>query len=197
MEYRLDAIVRDVKIAVGEAPGRDTALSAQERLMLLQVDDIVRLHIEREAAEAVMRAPLHHLENVSAMRGECRWLSDCAGEIPLPPDWLRLIEFRMPDWSRSLTEVSTGQALRQRLGHDAPEWVFTPRRPLLMYGYYNGGVTLRYLGTTQPTATPVSALYAPRPTLWADDTIDIPSAEYPAVIASLAAVVRGIYTDRL
>lgn len=192
MRYKITEIVRDVCVQLGESPRRAAMLSADERAMTIQIDEIVVANVADEAAEAVLRTDRHRLEEVTQIVGVQRRLSGNSGEIVLPADYLRLVEFRMPDWTRSVYRVAAADSLRAILGDEAPEWLNTPNRPLLIYGGDTQGTTLRYYGTELPESTPHTALYAPRPQIWPDDTIEIPRSEYRQVVRNLVALIRAL-----
>lgn len=167
-----------------------------------------------EGARTVfLRAEADIIDEVLLIPGECTFGAGDIGEIPLPADFLRLVGFRMSDWPESLagfheperilsapeksgdTTEYAGEVLRHHPRDPAQIRIRRPEEtvrygPGVTLGYSRTGRVLRVFGSA-PGATPVTAVYLPRPQI-TSDRIWLPSGLEEDVARAVAGMVRDI-----
>ena len=105
----LSTILRDVRIALNMNHSCQ-ALIDEHDLDTLTLDERITSLVEPMACEVLMAAPLLDLGEGSPISDTVHWdhrRGHGAGTIILPPDFLRLITFRMSGWGRAATIIQT------------------------------------------------------------------------------------------
>lgn len=195
MNYDLDEIVRDVRVALDENEEINQILDDSTTLTL---DDIIRQKILHAVRYVLDRAPLWKIDNAvslcSAFDGYRRMNNPdyVCGVIELPEDFIRLKALKTVNGNLPVTEVS-GETLYMQQKSPVP--VFgTPSAPLcfLTEGsareleYYS-----IYVGDSETPDEKIEyATYIAEPTV-IDGVIDIPQRLYNEILymaASMTAV---------
>jgi hypothetical protein len=117
-----------------------------------------------------------------------------SGHILLPADFLRLLVFRMSDWSRSVSEVITEDDPRYDMQRSRYSGVKgTPDRPVVAITNQPVGKVLEFYSCTQGADVYIKmARYVPRPVIkMVDDVevIDLSPKIVRAVVYYAAALV--------
>lgn len=111
MDYSIDDIMREVRIALDENAGHNEVFATDSNTLTL--DEIIRQKIAHGIRAVIEAAPAFMLDNGTDFSGsEIVWESGCrgigCGRIRLPDDFLRLIVFRMSDWHIPVTTLTGG-----------------------------------------------------------------------------------------
>lgn len=149
--------------------------------------------------KALLDAPVADIDEAMPLTGAL--CTDGASRLlELPDDFLRLVEFRMSDWSRSMTEcgtLETGSVTRwhpEVLMHHPrgadPEQL---EAPALELGFGPKGRVLRIYGTG-PRSTVATARYLPAPQPEAA-SFTIPAGLFHAAASQLARMIHSIVCD--
>lgn len=105
MRYSVEALKRDVRIALGYDPS-STPLSDGGDIGALTIDEQIERQLADAARIVLEHAPSHLLDGGKAFGKTVGWKSRVGygmGFIELPDDFLRLVSFQMSDWSHAVT----------------------------------------------------------------------------------------------
>jgi hypothetical protein len=107
--YPVEDLIREVKVAIDENVSSQP-LAALGDIDTLKLDEIIASKVE-DAARLVHEGAAHYLLDAGMPFGaSVEWESEPgygAGRVNLPDDFLRLVTFRMSDWSYPVTEAIT------------------------------------------------------------------------------------------
>ncbi len=191
----VDKIIRDVRSAI-DMNTDNSQLLLEEDSDTLSLDTIISQKLCDGVRLVESEAPLHLLEHGHHLRGDIRWEENNSGWILLPDDFLRLISFRMSDWSQSINNVidSTNPLyLQQRSRWGGLRG--TPELPVCAIVQRNEGLSLEFYSCHNTSATIDDSLYLPLPTIDRNGGIDICERCYPACIYRIASLVLSTLKD--
>lgn len=149
--------------------------------------------------KTLAEAPLADIDEALPLTGTLCADGECR-RLELPDNFLRLVEFRMSDWSRSLTECGTTETGTVTRWH--PEILMhhprgadpEPREaPAIALGFGPEGRVLHIRGT-DPGATVATARYLPAPQPDATSFM-IPAGLFHAAASQLARMIHSIVCD--
>jgi hypothetical protein len=144
-----------------------------------------------DAARAVLsEAALSDIDEVSSIGSPAvSFGSDGRGVMTLPDDYLRLVSFRMSDWTRSVTIPmdATGDVYALRCSSRMSDRLKSPGVAVI---HSKSGRTLEIFGSSSD-ATVALALYVAMPTI-SDGVIHLPSALVSTVEKRTAEMVREV-----
>lgn len=109
MIIRTDALIRDVRLAL-DMNSQDKALTEGEDPDTLALDEIILGKLEQGARIVERDAPVWLLDSGKPLSGSLTFDKEVGkgrGRMKLPDDFMRLITFKMSDWSRAVTEAIT------------------------------------------------------------------------------------------
>lgn len=196
MICRFETVLRDVAAALGESPELDLICSADEKPLILPLRSLVGSYLPIAAADILSTASLADIDTDKSFAAKPERTGPDSGMLPLPGDFFRLTAFRMPDWRTDETNVTDERLLIARCKGRIPDELRRMRtadNPYLRIARHPEGLRLHFYGTSDPEAHPSSALYIARPR-WrrAENSIPLPEALYPSIIAATAAKIREI-----
>lgn len=192
--YRLENIMRDVRIAL------DENMSSEKLTLLGDVDtlslnDIIKSKVEEGVKRVHSSAPSYLLDCGHNFGEELYWGEMCSGWVLLPEDFMRLVVFQMDDWSR---------AVYHAISEDDPLYILqssrykglrgVPQRPVCAIAIRPEGRVLEFYSCKSEEAKVSRGVYLPYPCIDRDGGIEICMKCYTAVvytIASLASVTLG------
>lgn len=193
MDYTLQKIVRDVRLALNFDPAPSPAI--ETTLEALDLDTLIRA----KAVEAVRQA---HLQ-AQPCQLECAqpfeptglgivWTSGNAGWLALPADFLRLAAFEMSDWERPAGEPIDTDSMLYALQHSRFAGLRgSPQRPVVAIRRHSAGLVLEFYCCTSREAGIRRALYVPEPKInAATDSLAVSAPLYDEVIALTASKVK-------
>lgn len=144
-----------------------------------------------DAARAVLsEAALTDIDEVSSIDSPAiNFGSDGRGVMTLPDDYLRLVSFRMSDWTRSVSTPmdTTGDVYALRCSNRMLSRLKSPGVAVI---HSKGGRTLEIFGSSSG-ATVALALYIATPVI-DDGYISLPSALVSTVEKRTAEMVREV-----
>lgn len=173
MIRKIADLAREVRIALDQ---NDTveALTADLDPDTLTLDQVIESVLPEAVRRVHMEAPAHLLESGHHF-GECLYWGDQeSGWVMLPDDFMRLVSFRMSDWSRSVTEalpISHPNYILQRQPIKALRG--TARRPACFIALRPQGRVLEFYSCKSDRAAVAEALYLPQPRVDHGGGIDI------------------------
>ena len=192
MKYGVQDIVQSVKIALDENKVSE-ALIEEADVDTLTLNEIIKSKIVDAVKTVVLDAPHYMLDSGSPFGESISWQSSVgygAGSIFLPDDFLRLVSFKMSDWSYPITEVITdSHPLYKQQFSRFPGIKGNPQKPVVTMTSQSGGRVLQFFSCTAGESVTVEqASYIPIPSI-KDDMVEIGSRLYPAVIYHIAHLV--------
>ena len=189
MIYRVDDIIRDVRVCLDENRRGDD-LFAERDVDTLELDVIIASHIEEGARRVVEVASVDKIHNGhSFMDAAVVEHEDGSGSVALPDDFMRLLSFRMGDWVRTLHGAITADAPEYEVQQSRFGVRGCPERPVCAYVVTDEGKRLEYYTTQERPARMVRASYAAYPRLdEGDESIDLSEDLYVASVYMIAAL---------
>lgn len=197
MVYKVEDIVRRVRTEI-DRNMQSAQLAEFGDLETLSLDALIREKIPQAARLVVLRAPLHLLGWGIPFGEAVEWLTDYSGHTILPDDFLRLLSFKMDDWSQPITEIIESgtpeyerqqcpfAGIRGNASHPTCAIVHTPT-----------GLMLEWYGSNSNNAHIATAQYLPVPRIDALGRIVIPEKVYAAVVLLTASLVAAVYQSDL
>lgn len=191
-------IITDVRAAIDENTTA-AALSGYDS-DTLEMEDIIRSKIV-DGINAVRRqCPISFLEPTRVASGEAwpiRWIDTekCIGELLLPDDYLRLILFKMSDWSHGVSQhITPDDAL---YGQQFSRWQGVrgnATNPVVAISVSDetGRGVIQFFSSTSTGASAVM-VYVQRCEANGDGTYAIEKRVYRAAVLKIAALVAATY----
>lgn len=202
MSYNVDDIKKDVRVALDQNM-ISTQLANLGDIDTLSLDDIIESKIVDAAKIAEAEAPISLIDNaVSLPVGTINWKSAVGvgmGEIDLPTDFMRLVIFRMSDWSRSGKIITDTDPLYALQSSRFPGIRGNPQKPVVAICRYPTKLALEFYSSTAGSSVFVrQASYLAIPSVTETDgkkTIDISTLCYRSVIYFAAYLTALAYFD--
>jgi hypothetical protein len=202
MSYNVDDIKKDVRVALDQNM-ISTQLANLGDIDTLSLDDIIESKIIDAAKIAETKAPISLIDNaVSLPVGTINWKSAVGvgmGEIDLPADFMRLVIFRMSDWSRSGKVITDVDPLYALQSSRFPGIRGNPQKPVVAICRYPTKLALEFYSSTAGSSIFVrQASYLAIPSISETDgkkTIDISSLCYRSVVYFTAYLTALAYFD--
>lgn len=193
--YTVEDLVREAKVAIDENVSSQP-LAALGDLDTLTLDEIIASKVE-DAALLVHEGAAHHLLDAGKAFGtSIEWESEPgygAGKVNLPDDFLRLVTFRMSDWSMPVTEAITEDDVTYPMQSSRYAGVRgNPERPVVAIVHDAGRQVLEFYSCAAGPGVRVhSARYIPIPKINNGEISLCPKLER-AVIYRLASMTCAI-----
>jgi len=198
MDYPVAQLVKEAKVVLDENVSSE-ALAALGDVDTLTLDEIIRSKVEDAARLVTEQAPSWLVDNGKLLRGSVIWSSQPgygSGHILLPADFLRLLSFRMSDWSRPVSDA---------ISEDDPRYAMQSSRyggirgnaqkPVVAIVHGGSGQVLEFYSCEGGGDVYVkTARYASIPTVDTTGKINLSSKLERAIVyrmASLAATALG------
>ena len=167
MLYAVSDIKRDVRIAIDQNM-TSTALSALGDVDTLSLEEIIESKIETAARMVETSASHLLLDGGEPFADSIEWDSEQgngSGHIILPPDFMRLVSFKMSDWSMPVFEaISAEDPLYARQKSRYPGVRGCPQRPVVAIVQWPDGLVLEFYSCTAGSTVDVeSDCYLPYP----------------------------------
>lgn len=197
MVYKVADILRDVRIAMDNNGIEPKLLSAKDT-DTLELDDIIRGVIVDAIKVVEMSAPLQYIDsgyNFAKDNPQLYWNGDGSGKVLLPTDFMRLIVFRMSDWSRPVyTAISETDAQYVLQSSRFKGVRGNAQKPVCAIVKRPEGNVLEYYSSNSESATIDSAVYLPLPKI-EEDGVEISERCYKAVVYQCGAMALTILND--
>lgn len=186
-------LIEQVKVAIDENVS-SKALADLQDIDTLLLNDIIASKVEDAARLVILEAPYWLLGVGQTFPCPVRWEGSAGygpGSIVLPDDWLRLVSFRMSDWSMGVTDA---------IDQSSPEYAMqrsrfvgvrgNPESPVVAIVQSGAGLVLEFYSCSMgPEVTVADARYLPVPKI---DTnagkIDLPDKLVPSIVYRIAAM---------
>lgn len=147
MVYKISDILRDVRIAIDENATSDTLVNLSD-IDALTLDEIIRSKIEDGVRMVCLAAPVVMLGSGDTFVETIGWHKEIgigSGRVILPKDFLRLITFKMSDWSHAVnTPISEDDPLYLVQTSKFKGVKGTPEMPVVALVQYADGLSLEF-----------------------------------------------------
>lgn len=207
-------MLEEVRIAM-DMNARNAPMVGINDLDTLTLDDMIRHYLPIAAREAETAAPQHLLGAGQPFATSIGWegsIGSGSGRILLPDDFLRLVSFKMSDWSYAVTAaIEETDPLYRLQGSRYAGVRGNPQRPVVALLHEARGLMLQFWSCKAGANVKVTrARYIPIPKIGSDGMIEISSKLKDAVVyktayltalgtkdAELATAMSSIYNELL
>lgn len=185
-------ILEDVRMALDENRVSTTLVDSDT----LSMNDIIVSKMVQAVKNVEMSVPVHMLEGVY-FSASINWKmveGIGAGSLFLPSDFMRLVSFKMSDWSYAVSSVILGDTedYRKQISR-YPGVRGCPQRPVCALVNSSTGLTLEFFSCTAGTGTGIEkALYVAEPVISGGDIVVSPKC-YNAIIYTCAGLSCSAY----
>lgn len=194
MIYKTENIARDVRVVL-DRNHVSTPLAGFSDADTLDVDEIIRSCMVLAVRNVHTAAPVYLLEHGHNIGDEIYWNGDGSGWLLLPADFMRLVSFRMSDWSRTLYEAITPDDASYALQRSRWRGLRgTPSRPVCALCVRPEGKVLEFYSCASEDAFVDGGVYIPYPTI-DNGGIDISERCYEAAVYECASLVATTLGD--
>lgn len=99
-EYQVSDLVKEIRVAIDS--NKSDQLTGISDIDTLALEEIIGSKIAEAARIVVLNAPSYLLDGGDSLGTTVVW-NGTSGRMTLPEDFLRLVVFKMSDWSRGVT----------------------------------------------------------------------------------------------
>lgn len=197
MIVQAEEMARAVRVAIDMNKG-DEPLIMEGDTDTLTLDEIIMSKLADAVRMVVSEAPLHLLESGHDF-GDCDLHigDDGKGFVILPRDFMRLLCFRMSDWTRPVYEAITeSDAL---YGRQSSKWkgvCGSASRPVCAVVRRSEGLVLEFYSSRSGRATVAQATYLPYPIVDRNGGIDVAEGCYRAAVYRAASLALASVGDQ-
>lgn len=197
--YQLQDVVRDVRVALDENRESQGFLIEGD-METYSLDSMVRGYFPSSARAIEVECPIRYLSGGVVMNGDpeggIHWVGDrdTCGWFELPEDFLRLISFKMDDWSYSLHHAVEPGGLTYRIQGSSVHGVRGhSERPVCAVVQGSTGLRMEFWSCDTRDACIERLVYAPVPVWDKQDGIIVCGDCYmPAVYACGSMVADAL-----
>ena len=195
-------MARAVRVAIDMNKG-DEPLIMEGDTDTLTFDEIIYAKLADAVRLVETEAPLFMLESGHDF-GECDtcssifWGEDGKGFIILPDDFMRLISFRMSDWTRTVHEAISESDPQYALQSSRFKGICgNPEKPVVAIVRRSEGKVLEFYSCKTEEASVAQATYLPIPKIDRDGGIDVAEDCYRAAVYRAASLALASVGDQL
>lgn len=194
MDYSVKDLIEGAKVCLDENVSSE-ALTGLDDIDTLKLDEIIRSKVE-DAARLVEEGAAHWLLDGDVLSGPITWetgrTSMVGGHIALDSTFLRLLTFKMSDWSRPVIEAITEESPLYELQASRYGGVRgNPEQPVVAITHGENGLQLEFYSCMNTSATISRAKYVKLPvihTVNSRDMINICSRLVSAITYRIASM---------
>lgn len=194
MEYQVEDIVRDVKVAIDENMNSTPLISIGE-INSLSLESLIESKVQDGVMQVLMSAPVRMVDGGVPITSEVVWDSEgtggyVSGHIGLPSDFMRLVSFKMTDWSIPVFYPITPDSplypmQKSRFGGIKGN----PEKPVCAIVPGGSGSVLEFFSCKGRSSSVEAASYLPIPKV-EEDAISIPQMCYRPSVYMIAALTK-------
>lgn len=188
MQYEVEDIIEDVRIAIDENREAEP-LIADGIPDTLTLKEIILSKIEDGVTFVEMDAPTELLDGGVQLQGDINWFvspGNGGGYIVLPKDFMRMVVFKMSDWSVPSYSVITTEDPSYLIQKSKFKGVKgNPEKPVTAIVPHPDGLALEYYSSYDEDANVEVSRYLPKPKI-TNGKVDICSLCYRACVYYIA-----------
>lgn len=162
-EYQVSDLVKEIRVAIDSNLKSDqlTGISDMDTLAL---EEIIGSKIAEAARIVVLNAPSYLLDGGDSLGTTVVW-NGTSGRMTLPEDFLRLVVFKMSDWSRAVTvPISETDPL---YAQQSSRWAGVrgnPQKPVVAIVPNSNGLVLEFYTSNAGTVEQATYIAMPKVT---------------------------------
>lgn len=195
-------LVSMARVVMGYSPGdsrlihcRDPGTLSLDQLLAAQVDRAVRgVYAGLDTVRAAAAARSFDSCGVfwhNPVRGFH------SGHVILPPDFGRLVTFRMSDWRMPVgSAIDSGSPAYAVTGSSFPGICGSPWRPVCALAPLADGLALEFHSCASADCVIAEAAYLPCPRVGEDGCVDIERGLIPEIVEAMASMTSYISTNQ-
>lgn len=193
MLYKVDRILRDIRIAIDEnADNERFQIEGDEDTLTL--NDVIYSKIEEGVQRVHMMSLPQYLEEGHNIGDSIRWTGNGSGWVLLPDNFMRLIVFQMSDWERAVYEPLTISDPRYKLQSSRYKGIRGNfQKPVCAIVNRPEGKVIEFYSCKDETAHISQGSYLPYPKIDERGGIDISERCYRSSIYMTASLVMETY----
>ncbi len=197
MIVQVKDFVKKVRVVV-DMNRNSAPLLQEEDIDTISFDEIIQEKLTDAVRTVEQEAPLNMLEQGHQFGDAVTWLENGKGWTLLPDDFMRLVVFKMSDWSHPVSEAITQDD--PRYSRQWSKWkgvCGNPEKPIVAIVNRAEGQILEFFSCKDNMATVDQAMYIPFPTIDDNGGIDVSEKCYPAAVYRAAALALYSIGDQL
>ena len=162
-EYQVSDLVKEIRVAIDSNLKSDqlTGISDMDTLAL---EEIIGSKIAEAARIVVLNAPSYLLDGGDSLGTTVTW-NGTSGRMTLPEDFLRLVVFKMSDWSRVVTvPISETDPL---YAQQSSRWAGVrgnPQKPVVAIVPSSNGLVLEFYSSKSGSVAQATYIALPKVT---------------------------------
>ena len=198
MTVQAEEMARAVRVAIDMNKG-DEPLIMEGDTDTLTFDEIIYAKLADAVRLVEMEALLSMLESGHDFGEQDIYINKTGkGFIILPDDFMRLIAFRMSDWTRTVYEAISESDPQYALQSSRFKGICgNPEKPVVAIVRRAEGKVLEFYSCRTDEATVAQAVYLPYPRIDADGGIDVAEDCYRAAVYRAASLALASVGDQL
>lgn len=197
MIVKVKDMTRDVRIAM-DMNRNDGLLISELDLDTLNLDVMISNLLPDAIRDVETEAPLKLLDGGETLKGDIFFSGNGSGFIILPDDFMRLLIFRMSDWSRAVTEAIDYESPTYQL--QSSKWSGirgTWQKPVCAVVRRSEGRVLEFYSSRSEDAYVTQGTYLRYPSIDSGGGIEVCRGCYRASVYRCASMVLSILGDQL
>lgn len=162
-EYQVSDLVKEIRVAIDSNLKSDqlTGISDMDTLAL---EEIIGSKIAEAARIVVLNAPSYLLDGGDSLGTTVVW-NGTSGRMTLPEDFLRLVVFKMSDWSRGVTvPISETDPLYAQQGSRWAGVRGNPQKPVVAIVPSSNGLVLEFYSSKSGSVAQATYIAMPKVT---------------------------------
>ena len=198
MTVQAEEMARAVRVAIDMNKG-DEPLIMEGDTDTLTFDEIIYAKLADAVRLVETEAPLFMLESGHDFGEQDIYINKIGkGFVILPDDFMRLIAFRMSDWTRTVHEAISESDPQYALQSSRFKGICgNTEKPVCAIVRRSEGKVLEFYSCRDNTATVAQAVYLPYPRIDDDGGIDVAEECYRAAVYRAASLALASVGDQL
>lgn len=162
-EYQVSDLVKEIRVAI-DSNLKSDQLTGISDIDTLALEDIIGSKIAEAARIVVLNAPSYLLDGGDSLETTVAW-NGTSGRMTLPEDFLRLVVFKMSDWSRGVTvPISETDPL---YAQQSSRWAGVrgnPQKPVVAIVPSSNGLVLEFYSSKSGSVAQATYIALPKVT---------------------------------
>lgn len=162
-EYQVSDLVKEIRVAI-DSNLKSDQLTGISDIDTLALEEIIGSKIAEAARIVVLNAPSYLLDGGDSLGTTVTW-NGTSGRMTLPEDFLRLVVFKMSDWSRVVTvPISETDPL---YAQQSSRWAGVrgnPQKPVVAIVPSSNGLVLEFYSSKSGSVAQATYIALPKVT---------------------------------
>lgn len=191
-------MAKAVRVAIDQNKG-SRPLILEEDPDTLSLDEIIYAKLADAVRLVETEAPVTMLEAGHDL-GDDVHIDERSGKgfMVLPNDFMRLISFRMNDWSRTIFNPISESDPEYKVQSSKWKGIYgSPEKPIVAIVQRSEGTVLEFYSVNDPNAVVAQGSYIPVPKIDRDGGIDVSEKCYRAAVYRAASLALASIGDQL